>query len=152
MSAAKQRDNSVPPELAPHCFQPGQSGNPSGRPKGAVSLVHLLRAKLAEVPEGQRKTYAQGIVDSTIKDALAGDSAARKLVWSYIEGDPKQHIDVTTNGESLNNDHSDALAEYAPQAAEVASAYLAGIADGQRPGVPVCDGAGEPVHTAQAAP
>lgn len=34
-SAAKSRKsaNPVPPNLVQHCFKPGQSGNPSGRPK-----------------------------------------------------------------------------------------------------------------------
>lgn len=34
-------DNTVPEQLKPHLFKPGQSGNPAGRPKGS-------RAKLAE--------------------------------------------------------------------------------------------------------
>ena len=73
----------------------GANLNPAGRPVGAVSLVGLLRQKLGHIPEGQRKSFAEGIVDATVRDALAGDSAARKLVWEYTEGTAQQNVHVT---------------------------------------------------------
>ena len=79
-------------------------GNPGGgRPAGSTSLVSLLKAKLEECPEGMdKKTFAQLIIDRVLSDALKlGDSAAMKLIWSYIEGMPKQAIDV--KGEGFEN-------------------------------------------------
>lgn len=82
-------------------FQPGQSGNPSGRPKNSLSLRTLLRQKLSELAEGDRKerTYAQSLIDATIRDALKGDASARKLVWEYIDG--KAPADPEGEGEGV---------------------------------------------------
>lgn len=75
-------------------FAPGNCANPGGRPKGSVSLVTLLRKKLAEVPPGEQRTYGEMLVEATVTDALAGDSQARKLAWEYVEGAAKQHVEI----------------------------------------------------------
>jgi hypothetical protein len=69
-------------------FAPGVSGNPGGRPKGSVSLKRLLRERLSLAPPGTEKSFAEGIVEATIRDALKGDAQARRLVWEYMEGRP----------------------------------------------------------------
>jgi len=81
-----------PENRKPWQFQPGQSGNPSGRPKGTVSLTNLLRKKLLE------GTCAQDVIDATIRDALAGDAAARKLVWERMEGLLTQPVNINFAG------------------------------------------------------
>lgn len=68
-------------------WQPGQSGNPAGRPKGSVSLLTLLKDKLAENDGAE----AKAIVDALIEDAKTGNVKARKLVMEYIEGKPKDN-------------------------------------------------------------
>jgi hypothetical protein len=76
-------------------WQPGESGNPDGLPPGTVSLTRLLRTKLEEIPSGEeRRTFAELLVDATVRDALKGDAAARKLVWEAIEGTARQHIEL----------------------------------------------------------
>ena len=81
-------------KLAP-AWKPGQSGNPAGKAPGTISLRAILKAKLAEVPEGRdRRSIAEQLVDQTCKAALHGDAAARKLVWESIEGTARQQIDV----------------------------------------------------------
>ncbi len=40
-------------------FKPGQSGNPGGRPKGAVSLTSRLRARLTD---GDAKTIIENLI------------------------------------------------------------------------------------------
>ena len=80
--------------LAPP-WQPGQSGNPAGLPPGTVSLRAIMRVKLAELAPGEdRRTVAEKLVDSTLLDALAGDPAARRLIWEYLEGKPTQAVAV----------------------------------------------------------
>lgn len=75
---------------------PGNSGNPSGRPKGSVSLKRMLEVKMAEIPLGQTKTWAEQIVDSLMVNAIVkNDTAAMKLIMSYIDGNPLQGIEMT---------------------------------------------------------
>ena len=77
-------------------WQPGESGNPAGLPAGTVQLRTMLKAKLGEVSPGQdRRTLADKLVDATIDAAIKGDPQARKLVWEYVEGAPKQSMEVT---------------------------------------------------------
>lgn len=52
-------------------FQPGQSGNPNGRPKGIVDKRARLREKL--------ESHADEIIDALIARAKVGDSGALKL-------------------------------------------------------------------------
>jgi len=101
MAASKteeQADNS-----RPWLFKPGKSGNPGGRPKG-TSLTSAMRKRLGEIapqaivtklglPEGA--TWRDVLVETTVRAAVADDSPARKLVWEYCEGAPKQTLDVT---------------------------------------------------------
>lgn len=52
-------------------FQPGQSGNPSGRPKGIIDKRAKLREKL--------EMHAEEILDTLIARAKVGDAVALKL-------------------------------------------------------------------------
>jgi len=72
-------------------------GNPGGgRPKGSgISITTEIKKKLAEVPEGQRETYLQLLVNRIFKQAIQdGDSQMIGRVWAYIDGMPKQSVEV----------------------------------------------------------
>jgi hypothetical protein len=100
----EQRDNSgaCPPSLAPHRFQPGQSGNPGGRPKGR-SITSLLRDVLERESE-PGKTTAEVIAEVLATMARLGDIKAICEVLDRTEGksvpavtqteDTKRHIVV----------------------------------------------------------
>ena len=75
-------------------FNKGKSGNPSGRPKGLVSLAELLRRRLKTSPPGERKNYAEFLVGKLLSMALQGDIQAIKLIWNYTEGMPKSLIEI----------------------------------------------------------
>lgn len=87
----------------PQWFKPGQSGNPEGKPKGALSITSAMRKRLDEevtLDSGEKKKYLDLLVAKTFDLILReGDSSLLKELWHYIDGMPAQSIKV--NG-SLN--------------------------------------------------
>jgi hypothetical protein len=81
---AEQTENSKP-----WLFKPGQSGNPSGRPKGSVSITHYIRKALEECDDVRAKELA----DSLINNAINGNAGAIKEVLSRIDGPVVQKIE-----------------------------------------------------------
>ena len=75
-------------------FRPGQSGNPSGRPKNVLSKA--IRKKLEEVNESGQ-TVEEEITDKLVELARAGNMDAIKLLGDRSEGKPRQSITVTTD-------------------------------------------------------
>jgi hypothetical protein len=76
-------------------FQPGQSGNPGGRPKNAP-LSHACRELLARAvpgdPEG--RTYSEAIAGTLAERALAGDIRAAQEIADRAEGKPRQSLEI----------------------------------------------------------
>jgi hypothetical protein len=78
-------------------FQPGQSGNPAGRPK-VIVVSEALRAQLAQqMPGADESTFAEALAKALIDKALSGDVLAAREVLDRVEGKPKQSIDVDMN-------------------------------------------------------
>lgn len=96
-------------------FQPGQSGNPHGRPKGALSLVTLMKklagaqargtnengedvkdilAKMYGEDAAEAVTNAHIYIANVHKAASKGEEWAIKLLLNYIDGMPRQSIDL----------------------------------------------------------
>lgn len=76
-------------------FPKGVSGNPKGRPKGKT-LTEQMRDMLESRPE-----IREALIQKTIAKALEGDPAFTKLLWGYLDGMPQQKMDVTSQGEKL---------------------------------------------------
>jgi hypothetical protein len=76
-------------------FQPGESGNPKGRPK-SITLSEAYRRQLAQpVPkDSQGRTYAEVIAELMCKRATQGDVAAAREVADRVEGKARQALDV----------------------------------------------------------
>jgi|SRR5215467_5021182 len=73
-------------------FQPGQSGNPGGRPKKAITTAYT---ELADTPvPGDRKgrTYAQLLAQAQFDAAIKGKTDAAREIADRIEGKPTQAI------------------------------------------------------------
>ena len=72
-------------------FKPGQSGNPSGRPKKKLTPMEAFFAELDKpivVKEGGKKrrmTREQALLMKTYSDAMAGDPSSRRIVYGIIE-------------------------------------------------------------------
>ena len=71
-------------------FRPGQSGNPSGRPKGAKSLTTDLAEELGEViriREGDRElkvSKQRAMLKALVAKALKGDARAANLLITLV--------------------------------------------------------------------
>lgn len=86
-----------------HQFRPGQSGNPSGRPKGARSFDTDLRDELGEVisiSDGNKTievTKQRAIIKTLLRMAISGDPRAIATIvgsCARVPGDDDGDADV----------------------------------------------------------
>lgn len=80
--------NAKPPEE--YKWKPGQSGNPNGRPPKGYSITDMVKEMLGSKPEVKR-ALVQRIMEKAIEE---GDMAAIRLIWQYMDGLPRQVIDL----------------------------------------------------------
>src|SRR5262245_28732217 len=73
-------------------FQPGQSGNPAGRPRDTVT-PHLR--ELVRTPGKDGVTYGELVAQTLLARAVDGDVQAIREVFDRLEGKPRQAIDVS---------------------------------------------------------
>jgi hypothetical protein len=72
-------------------FQPGVSGNPSGRPKGTPNLKTMLekvlkeQISLREGNETRKLTKAEAVIRSVVIGALKGDSRSQATLFRLAE-------------------------------------------------------------------
>lgn len=66
-------------------FKPGQSGNPSGRPKN--TLKDYVRQKFMSMGDDEKENFLKGI--------------AKIDQWKMSEGNPAQESDITSGGEKI---------------------------------------------------
>jgi hypothetical protein len=77
-------------------FPKGISGNPKGRkPRNDEEDVKALFRRAVS------KTDQMEIIERAVYLAKRGDDRARKFIFEYLYGPPKQDIDITSGGESL---------------------------------------------------
>ena len=100
-----------------HCFKPGQSGNPRGRPRGAKSLKTVLAEELGQkitVNDNGREvriSKMRAIIRAhTIKAAKGHVGAASWLVGLHIQAEGLQ--DDRTEGNRLSGNDQAILDRY----------------------------------------
>lgn len=72
-------------------FKKGQSGNASGRPKGAKNKVDSgLKANLTE--------YSEDAEEQLMKAVKAGERWAIELWFAYVHGKPTQRVETEISG------------------------------------------------------
>lgn len=74
-------------------FQPGQTGNPGGRPKFS-KLSHALRDRLASVVPGTNQTHAEAFAEILCNAGLRGDKHAIEFISARCEGYPSAALEV----------------------------------------------------------
>lgn len=79
-------------------FQPGQSGNPGGRPKSEVSITAWLKKICADENE------AEALARAIINQAKEGNSAAIKAVLDRVDGAVVQEVRAKVETASDLND------------------------------------------------
>jgi hypothetical protein len=60
-SQEQQDYSKVPSHLLPHVYKKGQSGNPGGRPVGAVSMKTYVKNKLSSMTDEEREEFLEGV-------------------------------------------------------------------------------------------
>ncbi len=83
-----------PPQFIGKGFKPGQSGNPLGRPKGLLSITGEIKKKLMEIGPDGRRDYLTHLIENMMQDALDGKNNMDKVVWSYVDGLPRQQLNI----------------------------------------------------------
>lgn len=90
-----------------HQFSKGQSGNPSGRPKGSKNLSDVIAASLAQrVPvtiDGKRRLISklEAAVTQITNKAAAGDRHSAKLIIELLH-QSETRDDARVNGSPLS--------------------------------------------------
>lgn len=74
----------------------------SGRPKGVVAKSTQLALLQREYVIKRFEESLEPITNKAIQQAVAGDKFARDWLSDQSWGKPKQAIDVTSKGESIN--------------------------------------------------
>lgn len=94
--------------IEPHKFQPGESGNPAGRPKGSRNLSTILKEMLEEeitvdLGDGKKakKAFKEVIIRKLIKKAADGSEKAIATIFDRVDGKAQQFIDVSSGGEPI---------------------------------------------------
>ena len=133
VSAAAQLTTPAPPvknrrRTGKRLFQPGQSGNPRGRPRGAKSKVSL-----------EAKAVANRIVDEPdyrerlLRDAIAGTlpPAIEVMLWHYAKGKPTElvQMDVLATSPTINLEMIDSLTTEELEAARTWHRKILGLGD-----------------------
>ena len=84
--------------------------NRNGRPKGTISLIDIIRKRLskelpADATNKEKRLYAEKIIDIYFEKIEKKKKTKVLLdLLDRIDGKPQQKIDLTTKGESINEE------------------------------------------------
>ena len=75
---------SNPPQERKYGFVKGKSGNPSGRPKGALGKSTLIKQAIMAEAEGLLLENAPKVISTVIQQAKKGCLQSQRLIWQSI--------------------------------------------------------------------
>jgi Family of unknown function (DUF5681) len=99
-----------------HRFQPGESGNRKGRPKGAKNTVALLREIL------DRKIEVR--TGSTVRKMSVREAMLTRFAESALKGDTKSAAFLLQRYDMLETAQEHTMGIPTPEEQEIISAYL----------------------------
>jgi hypothetical protein len=113
-------------------FRPGQSGNPSGRPKRQPTFFTVLFAELAAMPgkpHTRPRSKLEAFVQNWVDSAIGGEARAQTLLVGVLlrHGDAKEH-----ETPPLTSDDQKILDEYIGSEVKRRSAEAASDDDNER--------------------
>jgi hypothetical protein len=76
-------------------WQPGQSGNPGGRPAFKELSNACREILLSPLPDDPKRTYAEAIAERLAQAALAGNIDAAAELGNRAEGRPRQALEIS---------------------------------------------------------
>lgn len=89
-------------------FQPGQSGNPAGRPKKGDALADMIAEVMESVagdltgkPGDDKRTIQQAIIRRMALNAIGGDVKAAQWLADGECGRPYQRVEIEIKGVPL---------------------------------------------------
>lgn len=91
---AKERNNRERSLANLRPFKPGQSGNPSGRPQGSISLLTIIKRKLGEADPETKAQVAERVADAYLARLRDGDPRILQDYLDRTDGKPRQGLDL----------------------------------------------------------
>ena len=98
--ATERRTTEKPRKVVGRPFEKGNRANPGGRPK-TEPIVSALKAALQVPAANGDGTNLQVGVAKLMQQWCAGDPHAQKLVLAYVEGMPRQTIDLRGEAQKI---------------------------------------------------
>lgn len=99
------------PQIAPYRFKPGQSGNPSGLPKGTVSLVAAIKKILREDP-ARLDALAAKVVERAEKNLDGKEFVYVKEIIERFDGKVSDKVVIERNDTNITEFTIDDLREF----------------------------------------
>lgn len=95
-------------------FEAGKSGNPAGKPKGALNRSTLYRKHLEKI--GKNGMVVDDLILAAIDKALTGDiNALKEIMDSGFGKIPDKILNAETTPEELERDITDEVMKHVPQ-------------------------------------